>query len=189
LVLFGPVACCDRLLRARSALIVGPGRGLAAPPVRRMRLCSYLARHWPGGDRLRRTLAKGATFASCAVPLALRAVWAGRSPDSVGRRQSERVSARAVDVTLPAGQCHWRFAPFWGRVGDRPPPAKHQPTGRSHHDPLPRPMFCSMRLKTTSWRVGPSPIPTSTPLRQQRVRKSSRSAARVMTGNTRIGCA
>jgi hypothetical protein len=35
-----------------------------------------LARHWPGGDQLRWLLAKGVTFASGAVPVALRAVGA-----------------------------------------------------------------------------------------------------------------
>ena len=38
----------------------------------------YLARHWPGGARLCWPLAKGATFASYEVPMALRAVWETR---------------------------------------------------------------------------------------------------------------
>ena len=54
---------------------------LTNPKARRTRIrLLYLARHWPGGDRLRRPPAKGVTaaqalpahFASCAVPMALR---------------------------------------------------------------------------------------------------------------------
>ena len=53
----------------------------------------YLARHWPGGARLRWPLAKGATFASCAVPMALRAVWE-TDRDSAGQLRQQLVEAR-----------------------------------------------------------------------------------------------